>query len=68
MKIFMIIVCLLLAAFSGYLFNSAINTLKEEEIIFTKYFLSRLPPNVLKCISCSIFIFLMATFLLFVTT
>ena len=33
MKTFIIIVCLLLAAFSGYLLNSAINTLKEEEII-----------------------------------
>lgn len=68
MKIFMIIVCLLLAAFSGYLLNSAINTLKDEEIIFTRYSLSHLPPNVLKCISCSIFLFVMATFLLIITT
>lgn len=67
MKTFMIIVCLLLATFSGYLLNSAINTLKDEEIIFTKYFLSHLPPNVLKCISCSIFLFAMSAFLLIVT-
>ena len=67
MKIFIIIVCLLLAMFSGYLLHSAINILREE-IIFTRYFLTHLPPNVVKCISCSIFFFIMAAFLLIVTT
>lgn len=67
MKIFMIISCLLLAMFSGYLFHTAINILKEEEIIFTKYFFTKLPSNVIKCISFSIVLFIMAAFLLIVT-
>ena len=67
MKIFVIIVCLLLAMFSGYLLHSAITSLREEEIIFTRYFFTMLPPNVTKCISFSLLFFVLAAFLLIVT-
>ena len=67
MKIFIIIICLILAMLSGYLLHSTITTLKEEEFIFTRYFLNVLPSNVIKCISLSLAFFAMATFLLIVT-
>lgn len=68
MKIFIIIICLILAMLSGYLLHSTIATLKEEEeFIFTRYFLNVLPSNVIKCISLSLAFFAMATFLLIVT-
>lgn len=67
MKIFIIIICLILAMLSGYLLHSTIATLKEEEFIFTRYFLNFLPSNVIKCISLSLAFFAMAAFLLIVT-
>lgn len=52
---------------SGYLLHSAIATLKEYEVIFTRYFFTSLPTNVIKCFCFSCLLLVMAGFLLIVT-
>jgi len=69
MKIFIIIFILCIGMISGFLFKSAFDILKEQEIILTwsTFKFNTLPYSVYACIGSAIFIIVMALFIAYTT-
>lgn len=66
MKIFIIIFSIFLAILAGYLLRIVIESIKKEDIVFTKYFFNILPNYIINYISWFFVCICMTLFLLLI--